>query len=191
MAHRRRVAQRMRLQFLHGEDLVSLNVERDGPAWKVTLPDGAERRILITREGETVLRMEEPLAGNDPASPEAVMKVWTVPAVTLTDGIHVSYGGSTYRFQPYAPGSAGRKAKTASGLLTAPMAGIVVDLLVSVGDRVEAYQPLAVIEAMKIMSTLEAPFAGIVKAIHTEAKRQIDHGAPVIEIAPLTEHQET
>ncbi len=170
----------MRLQFQYGDDIVSLDVERDGDGWMVTLPSGSRHRILVARQPDDILQIDEMFASG------SSLRGFRVPFARQEEGIDVSYDGMTYRFQPHT-GRTTTKKKAASGILTAPMSGIVVDLMVTVGERVAAYQPLAVIEAMKIMSTLEAPFAGTVKAIHTQTKQQVTHGSPVIEITPLTE----
>jgi biotin carboxyl carrier protein len=64
------------------------------------------------------------------------------------------------------------------------MVGVVADVSVAVGDRVAAYQPVAVVEAMKVLATLESPFAGVVAAVHAKKGDPIEHGAPLVEITP-------
>ena len=51
-----------------------------------------------------------------------------------------------------------------SKFLLAPMPGLLTRLHVGPGDRVEAGQPLAVVEAMKMENILRAERAGVVKA---------------------------
>jgi propionyl-CoA carboxylase alpha chain len=51
-----------------------------------------------------------------------------------------------------------------SRFLLAPMPGLLTQLHVSPGDKVEAGQPLAVVEAMKMENILRAERAGVVKA---------------------------
>jgi propionyl-CoA carboxylase alpha chain len=51
-----------------------------------------------------------------------------------------------------------------SRFLLAPMPGLVTRLDVAVGDRVEAGQPIAVMEAMKMENILRATKAATVKA---------------------------
>ncbi|QDX24839.1 acetyl/propionyl/methylcrotonyl-CoA carboxylase subunit alpha [Sphingomonas suaedae] len=53
-----------------------------------------------------------------------------------------------------------------SKFLLAPMPGLLTRLEVGEGDRVEAGQPLAVVEAMKMENILRAEKAGVVKAIN-------------------------
>src|SRR5262249_38355079 len=52
------------------------------------------------------------------------------------------------------------------GAVVAPMPGQIVSVLVAVGQRVGAGEPLVILEAMKMEHTLRAPHAGVVEAIH-------------------------
>ncbi len=52
-----------------------------------------------------------------------------------------------------------------SRLLLSPMPGLLTDVRVSAGDKVEAGQPVAVVEAMKMENILRAPRAATVKAV--------------------------
>jgi len=50
-----------------------------------------------------------------------------------------------------------------SNTITAPMPGLVVDVLVKVGDEVEVGQPLVVMESMKMQMEMRAPISGRVE----------------------------
>jgi biotin carboxyl carrier protein len=135
----------------------------------ISLPDLAARGIQVRAleggdleltEGERIVRV--PVGRDDKGA------------------VHVFWEGRSYVF---TPASARRNvAARKSGSLTAPMTGVVVDVLVAVGDSVEAYQSVAVIEAMKVLATLEAPLAGVVKAVHYARGDRVEHGAVVVEI---------
>ena len=64
----------------------------------------------------------------------------------------------------------------ASGSLTAPMPGNVVQVLVQSGARVEKGQPLMIIEAMKMEHTIAAPAAGMVKEVLFAKGDQVKDG---------------
>lgn len=49
---------------------------------------------------------------------------------------------------------------------------------VEVGQRVAPGDPLCIIEAMKLMSRVDAPVAGIVTEIHVENAVSVEHGSP-------------
>ena len=52
--------------------------------------------------------------------------------------------------------------------LKAPMPGVVVDVIVSVGDEVAKDDPLVVLEAMKMENMLKSPTDGIVSSVNIE-----------------------
>lgn len=55
--------------------------------------------------------------------------------------------------------------------------------LVEVGDRVEAGQPLALVEVMKVFTPLLSPAGGVVTAIHFADGAVVEEGAPLVELA--------
>jgi pyruvate carboxylase subunit B len=65
------------------------------------------------------------------------------------------------------------------------MPGVVKELRVAVGDRVEAGSPLLILEAMKMENEIRAPSDGVVQAIHVAAGQAVEKGAPLVELAPL------
>ena len=83
----------------------------------------------------------------------------------------------------------GRTAHRAGGLtapeLDAPMPGKVLKVLVAEGQPVEHGDPLIVLEAMKMETTLYAESPAIVAKICVEAGQMVDHGARLIELSPL------
>jgi len=71
---------------------------------------------------------------------------------------------------------------------TAPVAGLVAQLLVKPGDVVAEGQPMLSVEAMKMEMWLSAACAGRVKAVHAAAQEAVAAGALLIELEKLEEH---
>lgn len=69
-----------------------------------------------------------------------------------------------------APKAAPKAAPSAGGgkELPSPIAGIVVEVKVAVGDTVEASDPVIVIEAMKMNTNVAAPVSGKVTSINVK-----------------------
>ncbi len=59
--------------------------------------------------------------------------------------------------------------------VNAPMAGTILELLVAVGDSVEAEDELLILESMKMEIPIEAPTAGTIVSI------AVEEGQPVQE----------
>ncbi len=69
-----------------------------------------------------------------------------------------------------------------NGRIKAPVPGRIIDVLVSIGQKVECGQPVAILEAMKMSNELQTPRAGLVKAIHTASGKDVSRGEIIIEI---------
>ncbi len=69
-----------------------------------------------------------------------------------------------------------------SKYLLCPMPGLVTAIHVGVGDKVEAGQPLAVVEAMKMENILRAEKAGVVKSVNAAAGESLAVDAVILEM---------
>jgi 3-methylcrotonyl-CoA carboxylase alpha subunit len=133
--------------------------------------ESADATVTFGKDGARVA------VGGVPAAAEA-------EAFTAGEEIFVSRHGRQTRVRlrdfsaPQAPG------ETGDGIIKAPMHGKVLELFVRAGDRVESGQRLAVIEAMKMEHTLNAPFAGVVGRISAAAGAQVVEGAHIMVIEP-------
>lgn len=63
-----------------------------------------------------------------------------------------------------------------------PLQGTVQSILVSVGQRVEADEVIAIVEAMKMQNEIVAPRAGVVSAIHVEKGAVVAYDDPLISL---------
>ena len=79
-----------------------------------------------------------------------------------------------------------RRSSTAvqDGLLTAPMPGLVVNVLVSEGQNVELGQTLIVLESMKMQMQLRAANAGKVLQVGVKTGDQVEKGNSLVRIVP-------
>jgi biotin carboxyl carrier protein len=65
-------------------------------------------------------------------------------------------------------------------VVSAPLAGRLAALPVSIGDAVEADQVVAVVESMKMQMEMKAPQAGVVEAVHGPLERDVDQGEVLV-----------
>jgi len=73
----------------------------------------------------------------------------------------------------------GRK-PAASGVVKAPMPGLVVRVEVSDGQSVEVGDGLVVVEAMKMENELRATLKGVVAHVHVKAGDRVEKGAALV-----------
>ena len=161
----------MRIEFQQGDVPVSIDAESENNGLRVRLPDGSERQIAFRCLPDSQMQVSEG------------RRTFRLAAVRTGRGLEISYRGQNYLFTPKLAGKAGEKKGAMSGLLAAPMVGVVADVLVTNGQEVAAYQPLVVVEAMKVMASLDAPFAGIIRKVHVVKGQRVVHGEIVIEVA--------
>ena len=75
-----------------------------------------------------------------------------------------------------------RPRATLPGHVTTSMPGTIIDVLVSVGDQVDAGAPVLITEAMKMETEIQAPVAGTVSAIHVEKGDTVNPDETLVEI---------
>lgn len=64
------------------------------------------------------------------------------------------------------------------------MPGVVKEVRVSAGARVEAGQSLLILEAMKMENEVKAPLGGVIEALPVRAGQAVEKGALLLTIAP-------
>ena len=74
--------------------------------------------------------------------------------------------------------------KNAGNIVVAPMPSVVAEVLVKVGDTVTAGQGIIVVEAMKLMLTLNAPCTGTIQEILCSTGEIVESGAVLSTIEP-------
>lgn len=79
-----------------------------------------------------------------------------------------------------APSAAAIDVPDGAEVIEAPFGGSVWKLLVAAGDRVEAGETIAVIEAMKMECPVESPSAGTVAALYIEERQPLQPGSPLL-----------
>ena len=74
--------------------------------------------------------------------------------------------------------------RESQGPVVAPAPAIVVSVAVKPGDHVEAGQPLVVLEAMKMETSVDAPFGGQVREVRVVPNVQVGPGDPLVIVDP-------
>ncbi|TPE58636.1 acetyl/propionyl/methylcrotonyl-CoA carboxylase subunit alpha [Sandaracinobacter neustonicus] len=147
-----------------------LNLPPVSPAafWEA---DGTEHRFEIAPDG---VRFEG--AAQAPGRDTAI--------IAIEGGVEARRRGQSWRFLSENPGWAGHSAAgPADGQILAPMPGKLIGLFVKPGDKVQAGDRLAVLEAMKMEHRLTAPFDGTVEAVSSEAGAQVADGMLLVTLA--------
>jgi 3-methylcrotonyl-CoA carboxylase alpha subunit len=155
------------LRFGAGQAEVSVNVQYQRQGW---LCNGQPVAVLSQAEHELALAV---------AGRRVVATVVEAP-----DGWHVFCGGAHTLLAPHNPLAVDEAEETHGGGFTAPMSGVIVQLLVPAGSAVKRGTPLLVMEAMKMEHKVSAPADGVVKQFLCAAGNQVREGQELLEFTP-------
>lgn len=150
----------------------------NGKTIKVNLCNDGKARVDLNGNTYDIAfdRMEDDLALN--ITIDGVMH--NVVTIVDENSVDVLCSGRHFVFDYLPTLSSGHDLEEASGRLTAPMPGKVVDVKVSVGDEVEKGTPLIILEAMKMEHTIFAPVDGKVSAVNANPGDQVDEKLELI-----------
>ncbi|HYA34810.1 MAG TPA: biotin/lipoyl-containing protein, partial [Candidatus Binataceae bacterium] len=70
--------------------------------------------------------------------------------------------------------------------IVAPMPGKVLRIMVRENDEVHAGDPILVLEAMKMETTMSAESPARIKRLLVSEGQMVDHGVVMVELAPVT-----
>jgi len=83
-----------------------------------------------------------------------------------------------------APARPAALAAGTGGAVQAPLPGLVLDVPVSLGDRVAIGDVIVRMEAMKMENDLKTSVAGVVKEIHTKTGDEVQLGQVLVVVSP-------
>jgi 3-methylcrotonyl-CoA carboxylase alpha subunit len=134
----------------------------DGQALGLSLTEIAPGRWRATHDGESVIVTARLEGGRIELATEAARHAFNAaPPVAL------------------ATGNAGIER-----ILTSPLTGMIVKVLVAEGDAVAAGDTVAILESMKLEISIKATIAGLATNISVSADTMVERGQAIAEISP-------
>ena len=157
----------------------TISVERSGAPGRFRVSvDGEAAIVDAHRIGEHALSLVFPDAAHGAATVQLAPGQGHGELIAYLTGrtVPVTVNGRRTRRASAEGGGAGHGEQK----IVAPMPGRVVRVLVAAGDRVEARQPVAVVEAMKMENELRAARAGTVKDVSVNAGTSVEAGRVLV-----------
>jgi biotin carboxyl carrier protein len=147
----------------------------------------AEDSTIVSVDDKEEIKVEQTTPGANTLSLVVDGKVLTAYAAQYKDKHFVFVNGTQFTFEK--PADESHKARDTSVKATgnnviSSMPGSLVKLLVSEGDKVQADQTVAIVEAMKMENELKAPIDGKVKKINFKQGDQVDALTPIVKLEP-------
>jgi biotin carboxyl carrier protein len=153
-----------------GGETKKLDVERDGDTFRA----GSHEVTIVAIDGNIAeLRIDG--------------REQIVPFVAQGSTISFSLEGETYTVE-VAEKASRSTARHRAHSMSAPMPGVVLKILASVGDVVAKGAPLLILEAMKMEHVIVAPYDGRVTAINCQEGELVQPGNDLIE---LDQHEDS
>ena len=157
------------LHVVHDNKSVELRlIHEEGPfiVLEQIQPDGSRRIIRTAGHADG-----DPSFGDSgPSSGQARRQIWV-------DGRTFTY----HRVRPQTRSTTGPD----TGSLSASIPAVVAEVLVSVGETVAAGDKLILLESMKMVIPIQAPYDGAVTKINCTAGESVQAGVPLIEIEEI------
>ena len=161
--------------------------------WQVKIDDGLYDVEIkgddVTVNGQTVDMSLEYTPGDRLIEAEFGDDILAVKVAPVRSGFKLTCHGASHMLRilpahaaPYAAHMIEKVPPDLSKFLICPMPGLLVSLNVGEGERVEAGQPLAVIEAMKMENILRAEKTGVVKSVSAKQGESLAVDAVILEL---------
>lgn len=170
----------MDLRFRHEAESISMTADRQATGWKLRLPGDRQYDVEFELSDDMIATIHARSAGTG-AGP-AAERTLRVPYARIGQDLLCSWEGQVYRFSREGTRASRTDSPDKSGTVSAPTGGVVVELAVSVGQAVEADQPIAVIEAMKVMTPVDAPYAGTVGKLFVTVGQRVEQGMAIAHV---------
>lgn len=135
----------------------------------------ADARLIYTEGAHFVLEVEEEEEGG-------FVRRRRIRAAGYHDGQdrQLWANGRLVYYKRLREGAAAAASEASS--LSASIPAVVSEILVSVGDEVSAGQRLLLLESMKMILPIQAPYSGRVTAVHCAVGEAVQPGIQLIEI---------
>ncbi|MFQ5435670.1 MAG: acetyl-CoA carboxylase biotin carboxyl carrier protein subunit [Anaerolineae bacterium] len=162
-----------KFQLKLNDETYDVEVTRDGSALQVVRDGQTAVLHIIHQDGSAVILEQEHADGRRQRFRAAVHREG--------DKRQAWVDGRVFHYERMRQRGSGGSAAD-SGSLAASIPAVVTELLVSEGDAVAAGDKLILLESMKMVIPIQAPYAGTVTAVKCTAGDSVQAGVPLIEL---------
>lgn len=154
-------------------------VSIDDHSFVIDVLETASDRFAVSVDGQTfeaTLHADHDLPGSviSPEIPSSEARTGIPPPIAP---LPAHPGSSSPAPRPGRGGPSGR-----AEILAAPMPGVVLEVLVAVGTRVNRGDPLLVLEAMKMRNTIRSPHDAVVVEVAVAAGQPVGPGDALVRL---------
>jgi biotin carboxyl carrier protein len=161
--------------LLHDNEHVNITVERSGGKIFAVFND---KKYEISNYHQN----------NHEISFEVKGKPYRFFAARNNEAVYIYCNGTHYVFeeerqQEFSP--LNQKSGNSGGdFVASPMPGTIIKIQCAEGEAINEYDPLVIVEAMKMENILRSPVSGNVAKINNQEGDLVEAGKPIVEISP-------
>ena len=170
-----------RLALAQGERRWAVQLHAEGASWQVSVRRADAGNADATGQTFTLRDAQWDDASRAAFRVECDGVTESLTLAAQAGAIELFHAGRAWSFERVSEHKS-RVAEGASGQVTAPLTGRVVQVAVRQGQTVQAGQPLVTLEAMKMEHLLTAPLAGVVGQVCVAPGGQAAKGALLLSI---------
>lgn len=159
---------------------VELEATRQGEILRIWRDGAALEARLVAQEGATFV-LEQLL-------PNGRRQRIRVAAHVTGDKRQIWVNGRTFTYERVR--QRGSDSAGGDGSLAAAIPAVVSQVLVNVGDEVAEGDKLILLESMKMVIPIQAPFAGIVTAVACTTGESVQAGVPLLDLQPIQQKEQ-
>ncbi len=156
------------------QEEVELEATRQGETLRIWR-DGEPVEVQVVAQDEATFLLEQVL-------PNGRRQRIRVAAHTSGDKRQMWVNGRTFTYERVRERGSGGAA--GDGSLAAAIPAVVSQVLVSVGDQVAEGDKLILLESMKMVIPIQAPYDGVVTAVHCTTGESVQAGVPLLALEP-------
>ena len=160
------------MKFIHLNKIYLIELEIDKDTYQIIIDDNKRYTLedVVTQPNIISFKLDN--------------KIENVCIVSDKDKTYLSIDGENYILDLEKDKTAKSKIKSQQkgNSVSSPMPGLIVEIPVSVGDKVKSGDTLAIVEAMKMQNELPSPRDGIVKKITGKEGEQVDALQVIVEL---------
>lgn len=161
-----------KIQVALNNETVELEVLRQGDHLRVTRDGQTTELHILQADGDTfVLEVERP---------DGSRQCIRAAAHVAGDKRQLWVNGRSFTYERLRQRPTG--SSTHDGSLAASIPAVVSEILVTVGDPVQTGDKLILLESMKMVIPIQAPYDGVVTAVHCQPGESVQAGIPLIEL---------
>ena len=166
----------MKLQFEWLSGQQTIEAQRQGEQARINLEGQQYVLTLLEQNGPLLTFSYEDASG--------ARKLIRIARHARANTRQAWINGRHYHYRRVVTGRSGNAAESGEASLAPTIPSIVTEILIEAGQAVAAGDKLILLESMKMVIPIQAPYSGIVSTINCAVGDAVEPGTPLLQLTP-------